>query len=82
MVDFEAAKAEILEWVAETLNTTPDGVDTAALFVDLGIDSLDAVHLIATIESIIQTELPEDVIQRVNCLDDIFAMMRRHTAAA
>ena len=82
MVDYEAAKTEILDWVAETLGVPADQVDTLKPLPDLGIDSLDSVHMIATIESIIQAELPEDVIQRVSCLDDIFSMMRRHTAAA
>ncbi|UCG34271.1 MAG: acyl carrier protein [Phycisphaerales bacterium] len=82
MIDFESAKNEILSWVAETIQCEPDEVDTGAPLADLGIDSLDAVHLVATIESIIQTELPEDVIQRVRTLDDIFAMMRPHTDTA
>ena len=38
--------------------------------------------MIATIESIIQQELPEDVIQRVTCMNDIFEMMRERLAAA
>ena len=49
---------------------------------EIGIDSLDAVHMIAVIESIIRQELPEDVIQRVGCLNDIFEMMRQRVAAA
>ena len=82
MVDYESAKCEILAWVAEAIGVGPEQVDTAAPLSELGIDSLDAVHLVATIESIIQKELPEDVIQRVTCLNDIFAMMKPHTAAA
>ena len=50
--------------------------------MEIGLDSLDAVHMLATIESIIGKELPEDVIQRVGCLDDIFEMMRSRMAAA
>jgi len=82
MVDFEAARAELLDWVAEAINTPVGEVDTSIALNELGIDSLDAVHLIATIESILQQELPEDVIQRVKCLDDIFEMMQQRIAAA
>ena len=82
MVEYEAARSEIIGWVAETLEVEPGEVDTAKPLGELGIDSLDAVHLVATIESIIQQELPEDVIQRVRCLDDIFEMMRPHTDTA
>ncbi len=79
---YESARTELLNWVAEALNITPPEVNTSIPLNELGIDSLDAVHLIATIESIIRQELPEDVIQRVNCLDDIFEMMAQRLAAA
>ena len=82
MVEYEKAKNEILAWVGETIQCEPEEIDTNAPLADLGIDSLDAVHLVATIESIIQSELPEDVIQHVRTLEDIFAQMRPHTDTA
>ena len=82
MIQFDAAKSEILEWLAATLQTPVEQVDLNKPLVDIGLDSLDAVHMISSIESIIGQELPEDVIQRVNCLNDIFEMMRQRIAAA
>ena len=82
MNGFEAAKHEILEWVAEAIQKPIERIELDQSLPDLGLDSLDAVHLIATIESIIRQELPEDVIQRVACLNDIFEMMREKMAAA
>ena len=82
MIDFEAAKREILEWVAETISVPMAKIDLDKPLAEIGLDSLDAVHMLATIESVIQQELPEDVIQRVGCLNDIFEMMRRRVAAA
>jgi len=82
MVDFQAARAEILGWLAESLRVSADQIDLDKPFSEIGLDSLDAVHMLATIESIIQQELPEDVIQRVTCLNDIFEMMRERLAAA
>lgn len=82
MKGYEAAKLEILEWASEALQVPVEEIDLTKPLPDIGIDSLDAVHMIATIESIIQKELPEDVIQRVNCLNDIFEMMRDRMAAA
>ena len=82
MVNFEAAKIEILEWLAETLRISVEEIEPDKPFSELGLDSLDAVHMIATIESIIRQDLPEDVIQRVSCLNDIFEMMRERLAAA
>jgi len=57
-------------------------IDLTKPLNQVGLDSLDAVHMIATIESIIRQELPEDVIRRVTCLNDIFALMRSKMAAA
>ncbi len=82
MKDYEAAKLEILEWASEAIQVPVEEIDLTKPLPDIGIDSLDAVHMIATIESIIKKELPEDVIQRVNCLNDIFDMMREKMAAA
>lgn len=82
MVDYEAAKYEILEWLADTLRVSVEQIDMTKPLNEVGLDSLDAVHMIATIESTIRQELPEDVIQRVNCLNDIFDLMRRKLAAA
>ncbi len=82
MSGFESAKREILEWLAETIRVPVDEIDLDKPLNEIGLDSLDAVHMIATMESIIQQELPEDVIQRVGCLNDIFEMMREKIAAA
>lgn len=82
MQGYEAAKAEILEWVSTAIEVDVDQIDLDKPLSEVGIDSLDAVHMIATIESIIRKELPEDVIQRVTCLNDIFEMMRERIAAA
>lgn len=82
MKGFEAARTEILEWVAEAIQIPLEQIDLTKPLAEVGIDSLDSVHMIATIESIIRQELPEDIIQRVRCLNDIFDMMRDRMAAA
>ncbi len=82
MSGFESAKREILEWLSETIQVPMDQIDLTKPLTDIGLDSLDAVHMVATIESIIAQELPEDIIQRIGCLNDIFDMMREKMAAA
>ncbi len=82
MISYEAARDEILGWVSETIRLEVAEIDLTKPLSDIGIDSLDAVHMLATIESIIGQELPEDVVQRVGCLNDIFEMMRERVAAA
>ena len=82
MKNYDSAKTEILDWLSDTLKVPVAQIDLTKPLVDVGLDSLDAVHMIATIESIIRQELPEDVIRRVSCLGDIFEMMRERMAAA
>lgn len=82
MSGFDAARNEILEWLAETIQIPIDEIDLNKPLSEIGLDSLDAVHMIATIESIIRKELPEDIIKRITCLNDIFEMMRDRMAAA
>ena len=82
MVDLEAAKTEILEWLASTLKIPVGAIEMDKPLAEIGLDSFDAVHMIATIELIIRQELPESVVQRVRCLNDIFEMMRERVAAA
>jgi acyl carrier protein len=82
MSQFNSAKIEILEWLSDAIQVPVDEIDLTKPLSEIGIDSLDAVHMIATIESVIKMELPEDVIQRVNCLNDMFEMMRQKIAAA
>ena len=82
MSGFDAARSEILDWLSETIHVPVEQIDLDKPLDEIGLDSLDAVHMIATIESIIRQELPEDVIKRVSCLNDIFEMMRERMAAA
>ncbi len=82
MSGFDAAKDEILEWLCETLQLPVDQIDLNKPLTEIGLDSLDAVHMIATIESIIRQELPEDIIKKVTSLNDIFELMRERMAAA
>ncbi|RME41016.1 MAG: acyl carrier protein [Planctomycetota bacterium] len=82
MKGYEQARGEILDWLAQTLQIPVEEIDLHKPLTEIGLDSLDAVHMIATIESIIGRELPEDIIQRVSCLEDVFDMMRERMAAA
>lgn len=82
MVDYQTARREILEWLSDAIQVPTDQIDLNKPLAEIGLDSLDAVHMIATIESLIGQELPEDIMQRVQCLNDIFEMMRDRLAAA
>ena len=82
MIDDQAAQNEILAWVSKAIQVPVEEIDLNKPFADLGLDSLDAVHMISMIESLIRQELPEDVIERTICLNGIFDLMRQKLAAA
>ena len=82
MVNYDSARQEILEWLSEAIHTPVDQIDMEKPLFEVGLDSLDAVHLIATIEGSIRQELPEDIMRQVTCLNDIFEMMQRRIAVA
>jgi len=82
VVSFESARAEILAWVSGTLKVPPEQIDLDKPLDTIGLDSLDAVHMIATIETLIGEEVPEEFVRQVQCLNDMFALLRRKLPAA
>jgi acyl carrier protein len=74
-IDINAGKRETLEWIAQAMNVSPDEVELDKPFAEMGLDSLDVAHMIATVEAIIQQDLPENVLLKVRCVRDMFAMM-------
>jgi acyl carrier protein len=75
MVSFEQARAEILGWVSGTLKVPPEQIDLDKPLDTIGLDSLDAVHMIATIETLIGEEVPEEFVRQVQ-------VPERHVRAA
>ena len=71
----EPGRQEVLDWVADATQVPVGEVDLDKPLIDIGLDSLEVVHLIATIEAIIGQELPEDMILRASCLRDILDMI-------
>ena len=77
MASFEEARNEILSWVSGTLKIPPEQVDLNKPLTTIGLDSLDAVHMISTIETLIGEEVPEEFVRRVTCLNDMFELLRQ-----
>lgn len=73
---FDIAKNELISWLSETVDCDASEIDPSASLKDVGLDSLDTVHLIATIERIIRCDLPEQVIRQVESMNDIFDLIR------
>jgi acyl carrier protein len=82
MVSFEDARAEILGWVSGTLKVPAEQIDLDKPLDTIGLDSLDAVHMISTIETLIGEEVPEEFVRQVKCLNDMFGLLRNKLPAA
>lgn len=61
------------ECVAEVANGPPNGIDTGLAFDALGIDSLDRFSLAVAIEECFGIQVPDSLLVRMNCLNDIAA---------
>ncbi len=82
MIDIERGKKEVLDWIAQAVRTSVDEIDLTKPLPDVGLDSNDAVHLVCTIEAVLRTELPEDVMTTVKTVGDILSLMDEYTQAA
>lgn len=81
-IDFKTAQQEILEVISDSIHLAAHEINLDRPLSDFPLDSLDAINLLATIEGIVQQELPVDVMTRDTCLRDVFAMLRDKLTAA
>jgi acyl carrier protein len=75
--------AELQELAAEILGVDPDEVQMDKSFQkDLAADSLDLVELIAAIEDHFDVELPEEELEKMHRISDLWVYLEAHTSAA
>ena len=71
---------EVKEILAEQLNVDINKIDNASnLADDLGADSLDAIDIVMTIEDRYSIEVPDEVIENMETVDDIVSFIETHT---
>ncbi len=72
---------ELQELAAEILGIDPDQVQMDKSFQrDLAADSLDLVELIAAIEDKYDVELPEDELEKMKVIGDLWKYLEQKTA--
>ena len=75
--------AELQELASEILGVDPAEVQMDKSFQkDLAADSLDLVELIAAIEDHFDVELPEEDLEKMHRISDLWAFLEAHTSAA
>lgn len=71
---------EVKEILAEQLNVDINKIDIASnLADDLGADSLDAIDIVMTIEDRYSIEVPDEVIENMETVNDIVSFIETHT---
>jgi acyl carrier protein len=72
---------ELQELSAEILGIDPDQVQMDKSFQrDLAADSLDLVELIAAIEDKYDVELPDDELEKMKVISDLWTYLEQKTA--
>jgi len=72
---------ELQSLAAEILGIEPDHVQLEKSFAkDLAADSLDLVELIAAVEDKYDVELPEDELEKMTLIGDLWKFLEQKTA--
>ena len=72
---------ELQELAAEILGVEPDQVQMGVSFArDLAADSLDLVELIAAIEDKYDVELPDEELEKMKVIADLWKFLEEKTA--
>jgi acyl carrier protein len=74
----EQMKREIKKKVAEITELSEDKLKEDAKFVeDLGVDSMMALEIVASIEKKYKVVIPEEQIPKMRCLNDIYELLEK-----
>ena len=72
---------ELQELAAEILGVEPEQVQMDVSFArDLAADSLDLVELIAAVEDKYEVELPDEELEKMKNVGDLWAFLNEHAA--
>lgn len=76
--DFEEIKKEVRKLVSEITEVSEDKLKDDAKFVeDLGVDSMMALEIVASIEKKYRITVPEEEIPRIHSLSNIFELLSK-----
>jgi acyl carrier protein len=71
----ENLKSEIAAIISEVAEVSAERIDEHTPMAELGVDSLDALRIIAAIEKKYQIEVPEEDISGVRTVSDIIGLV-------
>ncbi len=76
--NFTAIKKEVKNKVSEIIEVAEDKLKDESKFVeDLGVDSMMALEIVASIEKKYKISIPEADIPKIRCLNDIYELLEK-----
>jgi acyl carrier protein len=77
-LDFEQVKLEVRKLISEITEVSEQDLKDDAKFVeDLGIDSMMALEIVASLEKKYKVTIPEDQIPTVTSLTSVYALLAK-----
>ena len=76
-MDDQTYEAAVRREAAQAAGTEPDQMTLDARFEDVGIDSLDALGIIANLEDEFGVEVPDEDLKGLETVGDAVAVLRR-----
>jgi acyl carrier protein len=75
-IDFENVKKEVKKKVSEIIEISEEKLKDDSKFVeDLGVDSMMALEIVASIEKKYKIVIPEEEIPKIRSLGDVYALL-------
>jgi acyl carrier protein len=81
--DLQKTRMEVRQIIADIVEVPAEQVgDDTSLADELGVDSLMALEIVATIEKKYRVKIPEERLQQVKTLNDTVALAREYITKA
>lgn len=78
----DSIESKVISIVSEQLSLREDDIKAESRFVDdLGADSLDIVELIMEMEEEFDVEIPDEDIEKMITVQDVFNYIAKHATA-
>jgi len=77
MPEQEELTARVLRVIAETMRKDPSLVTENTPFEELGIDSMDAVNIVFSLESEFNINIPDEDVKAIRGIPDMIAGVRK-----
>lgn len=76
--DFESVKKEVKKIVSEVAELPENQIKEDARFAeDLGVDSMMALEIVASIEKKLKVAIPEEEIPTIRSLENVYALLEK-----